>query len=256
MARIRTIKPEFWTDERIVDLTPFARLLFIGLWNFADDQGYVADKPRQLKMQVLPGDDVNADALVAELVAAGLVDRWHAGDTPLLRIRGFGRHQTIKNPGLPRYPNAQPSDGSPDRTPALPQPYPTPTPAVEEDYPNPGARKGRERKEASPPRASVVDVHEVDALFAPLGRAPDSRIRRRCITIAQRYGPATVAVLVRRVTEAKPREPMAYLYSIVTDEDTVTDAAEEARLEQIAADARAADAARVRRLKQAAGIVD
>ena len=30
MARIRTIKPDFWTDEKVVELSAFARLLFIG----------------------------------------------------------------------------------------------------------------------------------------------------------------------------------------------------------------------------------
>ena len=32
MPRIRTIKPEFWTDEKIIELSLPARLLFIGLW--------------------------------------------------------------------------------------------------------------------------------------------------------------------------------------------------------------------------------
>ena len=40
MARIRTIKPEFWTDEKVVTLPFEARLLFIGMWNFCDDEGY------------------------------------------------------------------------------------------------------------------------------------------------------------------------------------------------------------------------
>jgi hypothetical protein len=39
MARIRTIKPEFWTDEKIVECSFEARLMFIGMFNFADDKG-------------------------------------------------------------------------------------------------------------------------------------------------------------------------------------------------------------------------
>jgi len=34
MARIRTIKPEFWTAEQVMELSRDARLLFIGMWNF------------------------------------------------------------------------------------------------------------------------------------------------------------------------------------------------------------------------------
>ena len=33
------IDPKFWTDDKIMDLEPLARLLFIGIWNFADDNG-------------------------------------------------------------------------------------------------------------------------------------------------------------------------------------------------------------------------
>jgi hypothetical protein len=39
MARIRTIKPEFWTDEKVVECSFEARLMFIGMFNFADDKG-------------------------------------------------------------------------------------------------------------------------------------------------------------------------------------------------------------------------
>ena len=41
MARIRTIKPQFWDDLKIGRLSRDARLLYIGLWNFADDLGVV-----------------------------------------------------------------------------------------------------------------------------------------------------------------------------------------------------------------------
>ena len=52
MARIRTIKPDFWSDEKIVELTPWARLLFIGLWNFSDDDGRMPFSPKKIKMLV------------------------------------------------------------------------------------------------------------------------------------------------------------------------------------------------------------
>ncbi len=40
MARIRTIKPTFWTDEDMADISEAACLLAIGLLNYADDEGY------------------------------------------------------------------------------------------------------------------------------------------------------------------------------------------------------------------------
>lgn len=39
MARIRTIKPQFWRSPDIMALDYFQRLLFIGLFNLADDYG-------------------------------------------------------------------------------------------------------------------------------------------------------------------------------------------------------------------------
>ena len=40
MARIRSIKPEFWRDEKIATLkNKLAGFFFIGLWNVADDEG-------------------------------------------------------------------------------------------------------------------------------------------------------------------------------------------------------------------------
>lgn len=39
MPRIRTVKPEFWRSPDVLELTDFQQLLYIGLWNFTDDEG-------------------------------------------------------------------------------------------------------------------------------------------------------------------------------------------------------------------------
>ncbi|WP_206408807.1 DnaT-like ssDNA-binding domain-containing protein [Ectopseudomonas oleovorans] len=105
MARIRTIKPEFWTDEKIVQLPYEARLLFIGLWNFADDDGRLFEEPERIKMQVMPGDDVDADLLIDLLVAVGLCDRYmlEGGKTALV-ISNFSQHQKISHKTASRIP--------------------------------------------------------------------------------------------------------------------------------------------------------
>jgi hypothetical protein len=71
MPKIRGVKPDYWTDEDIVDLSIPARLLFIGLWNYACDNGHLQDKPKQIKMRIFPGDDVNATELCANSRPAG-----------------------------------------------------------------------------------------------------------------------------------------------------------------------------------------
>lgn len=104
MARIRTIKPEFWTDEVIVQLPFEARLLFIGLWNFADDYGGLQDSPDRIRMQVFPGDArVDVEENIDLLCAAGLLDRYvdERGEYALC-ITKWSKHQKVDNPGKVR----------------------------------------------------------------------------------------------------------------------------------------------------------
>lgn len=75
MPKIRGVKPELWTDESFVELSPYARLLWIGLWNYACDNGHLQDKSKQIKMRVLPTDDVNCADLLREIEAQNLIER-------------------------------------------------------------------------------------------------------------------------------------------------------------------------------------
>lgn len=96
MARIRSIKPETWTDPAFVRCTPLARLLWIGTWNLADDQGVLKDEPERIRFAILPGDDVDAEALVEELVTERLLLRKRTTDgQAVLVIRTFREHQKI-----------------------------------------------------------------------------------------------------------------------------------------------------------------
>lgn len=97
MARIRTIKPDFWTDGNMVKLSPFARLLYIGMWNFTlCDHGHVADDAMKLKLQILPMDNIDIEALLAEIMAQGRVVRVADGDgRTYLLVKRFEDHQKI-----------------------------------------------------------------------------------------------------------------------------------------------------------------
>lgn len=75
MPKIRGVKPDFWTDDAIVELSAHARLLYIGMWNYACDNGHLEDRPRQIKMRVLPADDVSVVELLDELTAGGRIHR-------------------------------------------------------------------------------------------------------------------------------------------------------------------------------------
>lgn len=93
MARIRTIKPDFFTSEDIVLLSPLARLFYIALWCEADKEGRFAWKPKTFKLRYLPGDNCDIEALADELLNARLVMLYEGGT--LAYIPSFAKHQHI-----------------------------------------------------------------------------------------------------------------------------------------------------------------
>lgn len=104
MARIRTIKPEFWTDEKVVTLTPLARLLFIGLWNFVDDFGRAPFSPARIKMQVLPADSADISELLGEIRREKLVTVYSVGSKEYFQIQNFEKHQKVDRRAKSKYP--------------------------------------------------------------------------------------------------------------------------------------------------------
>jgi hypothetical protein len=104
MARIRTIKPSFWTDSKMVRLSPLARLFYIGLWNFTDcDSGHAEDDPAALKRLILPEDDVDPEALMRELVHEGRVARIQTvSGRKYLHVIRLANHQKLDSRWSPR----------------------------------------------------------------------------------------------------------------------------------------------------------
>lgn len=103
MARIRSIKPEFWTDEKIVELDFADRLLFIGLWNFADDQGYLDLRPKRIKMQVFPGDDYDVLGGLKRLWESSLLSLYETDQGVVVSVKHWQRHQRVSNPARERF---------------------------------------------------------------------------------------------------------------------------------------------------------
>lgn len=97
MARIRTIKPDFFTSEDVVLLSPLARLLYIATWLEADREGRFVWRPKTLKLRYLPGDQCDIDSLADELVTAGLVVPYSIDGQAFAEIPTFAKHQVINN---------------------------------------------------------------------------------------------------------------------------------------------------------------
>lgn len=100
MPQGRIISPDFWTDVKMMKLSPFARLFYIGTWNFAwCDQGHLPDDAEELKFKILPADSVDADELLAELLRAGRIERHELpGGRSFLSIPRFVEHQRRDDP--------------------------------------------------------------------------------------------------------------------------------------------------------------
>jgi hypothetical protein len=105
MARIRTIKPDFWTDEKLTECSLSARLLFIGTWNFADDNGNLDRSHKQIKARVFPLDNIECEPLLNELIAQGLLTEYAVEGKLYLHIQGFTKHQLINRPSKPTCPD-------------------------------------------------------------------------------------------------------------------------------------------------------
>lgn len=97
MARIRTIKPDFFTSSDIVSLSPLARLFFIALWCEADRCGRLIWNEKTLKLRYLPGDDCDVSKLAQELIDADLILVYEVERKKYAEIPTFVHHQVINN---------------------------------------------------------------------------------------------------------------------------------------------------------------
>jgi len=112
MARIRSIKPEFFTSEDIKALPLRARLTFIGLWTFADDYGNAKAVHALIKAAVWPLDDEITAEHVAEdlglLEAGGQIRFYEVDGRSYLSILAWSQHQKVDRPSAAkRYPAPQ-----------------------------------------------------------------------------------------------------------------------------------------------------
>lgn len=99
MARIRTIKPEFYrhydlyTAEQEYGLP--LRVAFSGLWTCADKEGRFKWKPKQLKLDVLPFDELDFLNVLIALVETGFIKYYEVDGKEYGFIPTFKEHQRI-----------------------------------------------------------------------------------------------------------------------------------------------------------------
>lgn len=204
MSRIRSIHPGLWTDEAFVTLSPFARLLILGIWNESDDKGTFPWSPLQMKMRVLPADNVDAPALMEELQSAGLIKRYEVSGKSFGAVRNFCKFQRPKKPNdvhpitdeMRNYV-AMTAGHSSSGGEAVPNQFPT----EEEKSPQMEEGGGNSSSDASASGADAADDPMPDPLkvmfeaglrlFALEGK-PESKARPLLGKWRQQYGPEAV----------------------------------------------------------------
>lgn len=110
--RIRSIKPEFWTDKRVASWDVFTRLFFIGLWSAADDHGRGSAEPARLAAELFPYDLsrdpsetlANVSRALATLSECGRIVIYCVGDECFFEVANWTRHQRVDKPGKSRIP--------------------------------------------------------------------------------------------------------------------------------------------------------
>lgn len=124
VSRIRTVKPEFWSSpDTAACQDPWARLLFIAMWNWADDQGRGTANPKELAGFAFPNDDhidsTSIRRMLVEVSNAFGVILYRVGRRTYYAIPSWNDHQKIDRKSGPKCPlpeDGEPWDPDPDRT--------------------------------------------------------------------------------------------------------------------------------------------
>lgn len=188
-----------------------ARLLFIGIWNFCDDEGRHPLAPKQIKALVFPGDGFTADEIAGmldELSANDLIRPYAVEGKEYFEVTGW-QHQKIDRPQKAKYP-APLADNSPN--------------------PRDGIQRGGDRNtdknsetivsgEKSPP----ATVHPIDARTAlfrdglddlrALTGKPDGPARALLGKWLKANGDDAKALhgVLQRAVDARPADPVSWI---------------------------------------------
>ena len=98
MARIRYLKPEFFTDEDLATLPFETRLTYAGLWCYADKSGRLEDRPQYLKAMIFPYETVDFEKQLSCLSqpknnGKPFIQRYEIESRKLIQIINWDKHQ-------------------------------------------------------------------------------------------------------------------------------------------------------------------
>ncbi len=109
-GRIRTIKPEWLEDEKMMTASPAARVLSIGLILVADDYGRGCGNPDLVVPRIFPRHSREGSQAFQELLRLGYFTLYVVRGQTFFQIVNWSKHQRVDKPGKQRIPG--PSDDS------------------------------------------------------------------------------------------------------------------------------------------------
>lgn len=103
MARKRQIDPDFFTNEKLAALGPYAMLVFEGLWTLADREGRLDDVVMLIHGSTIPYfKDQDCNKILDDLSREHFIVRYQNGDRRYIFIPAFKKRQPV-------HPNEKPS---------------------------------------------------------------------------------------------------------------------------------------------------
>lgn len=96
MSSRRLIDSSIWQDDWFGSIGCLQRLMWIGLFTAADDQGRMLDNPAIIIANVFPYDKITTDQIetsLAEMASAGKIIRYTANGKRLLQIANWWKYQ-------------------------------------------------------------------------------------------------------------------------------------------------------------------
>jgi len=91
--RSRNIKPGFFENEDLAELPPLARLLFAGLWCYADREGRFEWRPKKIKACILPYDKDGVSGHLDALTVNGFIRKYEVDGKEYGQVVHFLDHQ-------------------------------------------------------------------------------------------------------------------------------------------------------------------
>jgi len=131
MARKRILDPGFWSNEVLATLPPHARLLFQGLWNNADREGRLEDRPGRLRALIFPYEpEIPVADFLSLLKSHDFISKYEADGMKYIQIVNWHEYQ---------------------------KPHPRETPSIIPPEPGKGLPKVVQRRTLGKPRLPVSD---------------------------------------------------------------------------------------------------